>query len=368
MQHGQYFAIAEQFTESGQVIRDIRSYGSGNINDTYLVTWGIDGTQRFILQCLNRRVFPCPERIMGNMRILTEHIHRRMKQDPPAAGRRWEIPNVLLTGTGKDHWLGADGSFWRALSFIDGARSYPTVRSPQHALEVGYALGRWHRLTNDLDPNRLADTLPGFHVTPAYLRHFDAVLATTKVKPTPEIRYCLGCIEGHRDRANVLENAKARGKLPVRPVHGDPKVDNVMMDPGTGRAVAVVDLDTVKPGLIQHDIGDCLRSACNPPGEETEQRQSVHFDVDLARAVLTGYLEEARRFLTDSDIAYFYDAILLIAFELGLRFFTDHLAGDIYFKVKHRGQNLRRAMVQFQLTTSIKAQETSIHAILRDLK
>ena len=132
--------------------------------------------------------------------------------------------------------------------------------------------------------------------------------------------------------------------------------------------MGLVDLDTVKPGLVHYDIGDCLRSGANPLGEETADWQGVRFETDLGRAILAGYLSMARDFLAEPDYAYLYDAIRLIAFELGLRFFTDYLAGNVYFKARHPEHNLARALVQFKLTESIEAQETAIAAIIRDLR
>jgi Ser/Thr protein kinase RdoA (MazF antagonist) len=166
----------------------------------------------------------------------------------------------------------------------------------------------------------------------------------------------------------VLEKAKAQGRLGLRPIHGDPKVNNVMMDTDTGQAISIVDLDTVKPGLVHYDIGDCLRSGCNPLGEETEKWEAVLFDPDLCQAILQGYLSLARDFLTDNDYEYLYDAIRLIAFELGLRFFTDYLEGSVYFKANHQEHNLARALVQFKLTESIESQATAIHAIIQEIR
>jgi Ser/Thr protein kinase RdoA (MazF antagonist) len=151
-------------------------------------------------------------------------------------------------------------------------------------------------------------------------------------------------------------------------MHGDPKVNNIMFDCQTGKAVSVVDLDTVKPGLVHYDIGDCLRSGCNPQGEETTEWQSVYFDLDLCQAMLQGYLQVAKAFLTENDYVYLFDAIRLIALELGLRFFTDYLAGSVYFKVKYPDHNLARALVQFKLTESIERQETAIQKLITDLK
>ena len=361
----QALSAAEPFTEPGETILTVRSFGAGNINDTYLVTTAGRVERRFILQRLNRQVFPLPERVMANIVTLTGHVRGRLHQDLEAGGRPWVLPQVLSTRLGLDHWWAPDRSFWRALSFIDGAESCKTIQGPGQAREVGYALGRLHRLMSDLDPSRLTETLPGFHVTPGYLARFDAVTAGRTSPGSAELRWCLDFIERHREAAAVLEDAKARGLLAVRPIHGDPKVDNVMIDRATGRAIGMVDLDTVQPGLIHYDLGDCLRSACNPLGESPAHWQAVCFDLDLARALLQGYLSEARHFLTETDRDYLYDAIRLIAFELGLRFVTDHLAGDIYFKVEHHGHNLQRALVQFRLCQDIETRESAIRSLLR---
>lgn len=360
----QAVSAAEPFTDPGEKILDLQPFGTGNINDTYLVTVAGRAERRFILQRLNRRVFPQPERVMANIRVLTEHVRERLQRDPKAGERPWVLPQVLSTRLGLDHWRAPDRSFWRALSYLDGAESCNIIQDPAHAREGGYALGRLHRLLSDLDPSRLAETLPGFHVTPGYLARFDAAAGRTP-PDSAELRWCLDFIEPRRHGAAVLEDGKARGLLPVRPIHGDPKVDNVMIDRASGRAIGMVDLDTVQPGLIHYDLGDCLRSACNPLGESPGHWQAVRFDLDLARAVLDGYLSEARHFLTETDRAYIFDAVRLIAFELGLRFVTDHLAGDLYFKVEHHGHNLHRALVQFRLCQDIEARESAIRSLIQ---
>ncbi|MEB3292631.1 MAG: phosphotransferase, partial [Synechococcales bacterium] len=183
----------------------------------------------------------------------------------------------------------------------------------------------------------------------------------------PELSYCLDFVGDRTAWASVLETARAMKKLPLRLMHGDPKVNNVMIDTKTQQAISLVDLDTVKPGLIHYDLGDCVRSACNPMGEETQDWQSVHFDLGLCQALLQGYLSVARSFLTEADFAYLFDAMRLIAFELGLRFFTDYLAGNVYFKVKYAEHNLMRALVQFQLTASIEAQEATLTRMIREI-
>ncbi len=361
------FYIAGQFARQGDVV-DVTEFGKGNINHTFLVTTDAAGSSRFILQRINTQVFRKPELVMRNMLISTRHMLRRAASASLTEGRRWDVPAVIPTRAGMDYWLAPDGSFWRAVVFIENARSFQVISDIDHAREVGCALGIFHALLRDLPPGGLADTLEGFHITPRYLRHYDEVLVKYGHPSSPEVNYCLRFVDERRDLTHTLEDAKARGRLPLRAVHGDPKTDNVMMDVFTRRAVSIVDLDTVKPGLLHYDIGDCLRSACNLLGENTEQWETVRFDTDIAGAVTKGYCSVAGKELTRDDFAYFYDSIRLIAFELGLRFFTDHLEGDVYFRTGRPDHNLARALIQFRLARSIESQETTIRSIIRDMK
>ena len=352
--------IAQQFALSGKVI-EVREFGNGNINDTYLVTTDSIEEKHFVLQRINTHVFREPKLIMQNMRAFTEHMHRRAQDE----GHHWRMPRVLISKDGGDFYVDTDNNFWRAINYIHGAQSFNTIKDIRHAREVGHALGMFQYLISDLPISRLADTLEGFHIMPRYLQNFDRVVSLNGFKSNAETRYCLNVVNRRRDWAHVLENAREQGKLHLRPVHGDPKVDNVMVEESTGMAISLVDLDTVKPGLIHYDIGDCMRSACNPLGEETEQWEAVHFNPEVGAAILEGYLTQARNFLIPADYEFLFDSIRLLTFELGLRFFTDYLAGNVYFKVKHPKHNLRRALVQFKLTESIEAHEADIRNIIQ---
>jgi Ser/Thr protein kinase RdoA (MazF antagonist) len=354
-------AIAQQFSPQKQ-ITDIQPFGSGNINDTFLVSLQEAADQSFILQRINTKVFHEPKLVMQNMRVYTNHVRDRLQNHP--LERRWDIPKILPTQQGQDYWQTESGEFWRSLSFIAGSQSFDVMENMEQAREVGYALGTFHHLTNDIAPERLADTLEGFHITPRYLRQYEEVLAKAHFQRSPEVDYCLKFVGDRKGLTHILEDAKAAGKLPLRTMHGDPKVNNILFDRQTQQAVSVVDLDTVKSGLVHYDIGDCLRSGCNPAGEETEQWQDVQFDTDLCQGILQGYFSTARSFLTEYDYAYIYDAVRVISFELGLRFFTDYLAGNIYFHVKYPEHNLRRSLVQFRLVESIEAQKSVIQKII----
>ena len=362
-----YTSIAEQFTHSTRVI-DVREFGNGNINDTYLVTTDVDEQtypqeKHFILQRINTHVFKQPRLIMQNMRTFTEHVRRRAR----AEGHRWVTPRVISACDGQDFYMDPEGNFWRAISYVYGTRSFETIKDPKLAYEVGYALGTFQYLISDLPAELLADTLEGFHIMPRYLQNYDRAFSNNGHKSSAEVKYCLKFVERRREFGHVLEQAREQGRIPLRPVHGDPKVNNVMIEESTGRALSLVDLDTVKPGLIHYDIGDCMRSGCNPLGEETENWEAVHFDPEIGAAILEGYLTQARNFLTTADYDYLFDSIRLLAFELGVRFFTDHLAGDVYFKFKHPQHNLQRALVQFKLTESIESHEADIRHIIQGM-
>jgi Ser/Thr protein kinase RdoA (MazF antagonist) len=254
------------------------------------------------------------------------------------------------------------------ISFIEDTVSHDTLNAVEQARELGYGLGRFHALISDLPPELLADTLPGFHVTPSYLQAYDDVLSRSERANEPAVGACLAFVAARRSFVSVLEEARAAGVLVPRPIHGDPKVNNVLLDRSSGRAIALIDLDTVKPGLVHYDIGDCLRSGCNRLGEESDDLDQVGFDLDFCEAILTGYGAAARQVLSDADLDYLYDAIRLISFELGLRFLSDYLAGDVYFRVTHPQQNLQRARVQFRLTEDIEAKEDAIRAIIEHLR
>lgn len=356
---------AEQFSLQGQIL-DIRPYGHGLINDTYLITTA-EKPGRAILQRINRRVFPNPVLIMENVRTLLDHVQR----GPALTGdarRALRLPGIATARDGKDYYLDTEGGFWRVLSFIDNTCCIDRLAHLDQAQEVGFAIGRFHALSSGLDPGQLHDTLPGFHITPRYLTRFLEVAALVK-RPswTPELRFCFAFIEERQQRAGALEQAKRQGRLALRPIHGDPKLNNILFDEQSGLAVSLIDLDTVKPGLIHYDIGDCLRSCCNSAGECPKDGAAIEFDLDICRAILKGYFAEARSFLSGYDYTYLYEAMRLIPFELGLRFLTDYLDGNGYFKVDEPEQNLHRALVQFQLTACIERKESRIKHLVSEL-
>ncbi|MEM9018250.1 MAG: aminoglycoside phosphotransferase family protein [Verrucomicrobiota bacterium] len=361
-------SIATQFDVPGRLVA-LEPLGSGNVNDTYRVILRTTfSEEQFVLQKISRAVFKNPAAVMANMKAITDHAHCRIEAEAEHADRVWQLPRVIPTKEGQDYYVDENEETWRALSMISSATNYEMVDKPEHAAEAGRVLGHFQRIISDFPIENLEDTLPGFHITPGYLEVYDSNLdssdAERRLASSAEARRLREFVAERRQIAPILENAKDRGELRQRPIHGDPKITNVMIDNFTGKGTCIVDLDTVKPGLIHYDSGDAVRSGCNPAGEETSDLSAVHLDLDLFEALVRGYLREADGFLTESDKAYLFESARLITFELGLRFFADYLAGDVYFKTSYDAQNLNRARVQFALCESIEAREGKMRAIL----
>ncbi len=322
---------------------------------------------------------------MQNICTVTEHIENKLGDND-----KWQVFSVVKTKSGHGLHVSKDNSHWRMISFIENSESFDIIQSDEQAFKLGSALGVFHSLISDLPPYKLETVLDGFHVTPGYLKHFDQVirkitasgdssdhyksgetflssdlcLEVTRLKT-----YAFDFIEKNRAHAATLEAAKEHQVLTLRIMHGDPKINNVMFHKDTGNATSIIDLDTVEPGLVHYDIGDCIRSSCNTLGEEAgKQWQDVNFDIEKFRCILQGYISEARSFLTKDDYDYFYHAIFIITFELGLRFFTDYLEGNCYFsKIDYEEQNLYRGLTQFKLAENIQINRKKIEKIITQL-
>ncbi len=365
--------LINRFNIKGRLV-SLLPFGGGNINDTFLAIYRNTFTEtQVILQRVNKKVFPEPTVIMKNMHEITKHCHEKLEADAKAGcdDRVWQMPRIVKAKDSKDYVLDENGEVWRVITRIMSAKAFDVAQGPEHAMECGAALGHFHYLISDMDPAKIKDPLPGFHVTSGYLANYDETLKTSSaqalLKASIEARRMAKFIEEHRDLAVRLEKAAKKGELKKRMFHGDPKVNNIMIDDVTGKGTAMIDLDTVSPGLIHLDFGDALRSICNPAGEEETDLAKVVFNEDLCTAFCKGYMREAGAFLTKADRAYLFDSIRLLPFELGLRFFQDYLAGNVYFKTRQPQQNLNRARVQFRLCESIEARERSIRGLLKKL-
>jgi len=294
--------------------------GVGNINDTWLVR---TGELSFVLQRLNLQVFPRPHLVMANLATLSQHFQAKVN----SCDQRWEHCLLLPTTTGAPFYTDHQGEVWRAVSHIDRTITHQTITASAQARQVGWALGHFHHLLADLPAQDLHETLPGFHILPCYLDHFDRVWSGAAMKSghktgrESSLRFCFDFITARRSGADLLERARYEGRVKVQTIHGDPKAGNVLFDVASDLAVSLIDLDTVGPGLIHYDIGDCLRSCCNVSGEVAADLSQVLFDMDMCREVLAGYFSGAGTLLSAYDRQLMFQAVRLIAFELGLRIF-----------------------------------------------
>ena len=266
--------LINKFNIKGRLV-SLQPFGNGNINDTFLAIYRNTFTEtQVILQRVNKNVFPKPEVIMENMHNLTRHCHEKLEDDAQKGrdDRVWQMPRIIKAKDSKDFVVDDKGEVWRVITRIMSAHAFDVAQGPEHAMECGAALGHFHYLISDMDPKEIKDPLPGFHITSGYLKKYDQTLKSKEakelLKSSMEAKRLAKFIEERRDLALCLEKAQKKGELKKRMFHGDPKVNNIMIDDVTGKGTAMIDLDTVSPGLIHLDFGDALRSICNPAGEE----------------------------------------------------------------------------------------------------
>ena len=355
--------IISRFSIPGTMIK-AEPFGRGLINDTYVCEFRENGTlRRYILQRINASVFKHPEQVMENVEAVTGHIvaHLRAQgvENPYAV-----TPALVHTREGSSFHLDASGAYWRMFHFIEAGMVFDTIKDIKHAYEVGRGLGRFQALLADMDPVTLHDTLPGFHHTPLSLAAYDDALKANGKQRAAEVAAEVEFVSRRRFLAPLLMELMDSGRIPIRVVHNDPKVNNIMIHTKTQEAFCMLDLDTVKPGIVHFDFGDCVRSAANPAGEGSQDLGSIKIDMPFFEAITRGYLREASAFLTRHEIESLALSVKVITFELGLRFLTDYLRGDTYFKVEYPTHNLHRARVQFKLLESIEAAEKEMSEVV----
>jgi Ser/Thr protein kinase RdoA (MazF antagonist) len=292
------------------------------------------------------------------MRVTTHIRHRLESQNARDITRRSLV--VIPTRDGQSHYRSRDGEYWRTFVFVEGVQTYEAVESPDQALQAGRAFGEFQSLLVDLPGERLHETIPGFHNTRqrfAALQqaiqkdHFNRAQAAR-----PEIDFALK----HEPLVDVILNAMAKKKIPERITHNDTKFNNVMLDTVTGDAKCVVDLDTVMPGCALYDFGDMVRTTTSPTMEDERDLSKVQMQMPMFKKLAEGYLATAGQFLTRAEKSFIAFSGKLITFEIGIRFLTDYLAGDTYFRIHRSDHNLDRCRTQFKLVESIERQERAM--------
>ncbi|OQX11115.1 MAG: hypothetical protein BWK76_19630 [Desulfobulbaceae bacterium A2] len=331
----------------------------GRVNETYLLA---DSRGLLVLQRINPAVFPLPHLVTDNLVRVWRHLAAQRSRQSPALGR-WCFPEPVPGIDGRFFLADSDGADWRLVRHIPGS-AMQVIDRPFHARAMGQCLADLHSLLASADIAEYGDTLPGFHCLDRYLAAYDRCSQLHDPENLLDVVWCRDQIALGRPRAKTLQQAADDGRLRCQLVHGDPKVANFLFTPGdSSQLLGLIDFDTVKPGLLLHDLGDCLRSVANP---DEESSLAPTLRLDLCRALLEGYLSRASGLLTADDLALLPDAPWTMTFELGLRFFSDHLAGDRYFRVGLHGDNLRRARSQFLLAEQFCAARDFFVSMIRD--
>ena len=340
-------------------------YGSGHINDTYLIEFNQSGQRvRYIFQRINHKVFKQPVDLMQNIERVTAHLRRKMS-DSGASDTSRRALSLVPARDGKAWQVDADGNYWRCYLFIEGAKTYDQIESPQQALAAARAFGEFQKLLADLPAPRLHETIPGFHDTRG---RFDALFRAVEADASNRASLVKPEIEFARQReflVDVLLLAQSSREIPERVTHNDTKLNNVMLDDLTGEGVCVIDLDTVMPGLSLYDFGDMCRTACRPTAEDETDLSKVEVRLEMFEALTSGYLLSAGKFLCNAEVKHLAFSAGLITFEIGLRFLTDFLQGDQYFKIYRPQHNLDRARVQFKMIESFERNASAMNTIVQ---
>ncbi|HWA87893.1 MAG TPA: aminoglycoside phosphotransferase family protein [Opitutus sp.] len=355
-------AVAAAFSLQGS-FREGVPYGSGHINDTFAVTMDQAGTAvRYILQRINHRVFRDVPALMDNIRRVTAHAARRVAGTAMDDASRRTLTLVPARGGGATH-RDAAGNWWRCYLFIEGARTHDIIEHPRQAREAARAFGEFQKLLIDLPGGRLHETIPDFHHTRRRFENLQRAIHADAQGRAAAARAEIAFAREREPLVDVLLGLHAAGEMPERITHNDTKLNNVMIDDATQAGICVIDLDTVMPGLALYDFGDMVRSATNSAAEDEPDPGRVQARLPIFEALVEGYVSAARSFLTPAEAVHLAFSGRLITFEIGMRFLTDFLEGDLYFKTRRPGQNLDRARNQFALLRSMEAQRAAMERI-----
>ena len=354
--------ISRQFDISGEFIY-AAPFGAGHIHDSFVATYFCEGEEtKYLHQRINRHVFHNPEALMENINRVTTHIRDKLLcQGIADVDRR--VLKTVPARDGTSLVSDSEGSLWRAYSFVQNSCCHQTVACAEQAYAAAGAFGSFQQLLVDLPEPRLSETIAGFHDTPArwvsLAKTLEKAEPSRKAQAWAEMAFALE----NKPIVNLLMAPYKAGKIPERITHNDTKCNNVLFDVDTDKALCVVDLDTVMPGLSLYDFGDMVRTMGTSAAEDEKDLSLVAIRCDLFEAIVQGYLESAGSMLTGLEKDLLVAAAKVIIFEQGIRFLADHLAGDVYYKTHYTGQNLVRCRTQFKLLQSILERENELQAI-----
>jgi len=355
------FEIVSRFRLRG-TIKSIEPYGSGHIHNTYRVETIEDEYDNYILQGLNNSVFKNIEQLQKNICLVTSHIRKKLEEDDVTDINR-RVLSPLASTDGNPYFRDEEGKYWRMYIFISKHRSYNIVESMQHASEAGRAIGRFQTQLSDLNSSLLHETIPLFHNIESRMDKFRKSVREDAAGRLGELKYEIEFVNRRSEEMNRLIRLGRAGLIPSRITHNDTKFNNILLDEND-RALCVIDLDTVMPGYVHYDFGDAIRTSATRSAEDERDLEKVELDIDLFQAYTDAYLSEAASFLWDVEIQHLAFAPSLLTFTIGLRFLTDYLDGDRYFKIKRHEHNIDRARTQFKLVESYESMYKDMQNII----
>jgi hypothetical protein len=356
--------IYHQFKTEGR-FESGAPFGSGHIHDTFRIVTAESNSDDYILQRLNNKIFKNIPELQNNIERVTKHLNRKISAIPGSEVNRECL--TLIPSKDEKSWIrDNNGDFWRMYIFISDHRSYNIVDTPGKAYEGGKAIGRFQAMLADLPGEPLFETIPFFHDIEKRLETFNSKLEEDPAGRAAKVADETGFVHRRAEEMKVILRLGREGKIPVRITHNDTKFNNILLD-RNDKALCVIDLDTVMPGYVHYDFGDAIRTAANIAAEDEKELSKVRMDISLFEAYSEGYLSETRDTLNSVEKDYLAFAPRLITFIIALRFLTDFIDGDNYFKIHHEHHNLQRARAQFRLVESMEEQYGEMREIVRKL-
>lgn len=333
-------------------------YGNGHINDTYI----INNAPRYILQRINSDVFTKPEEVMENIEAVTDHLRKKIAAAGGDVCR--ETLTLIQTDDGRSFYKSDENNYFRVYRFIENAVSYDRVENPVQFYNAAKAFGKFQNMLSDFPADRLHETIKKFHDTRS---RFEAFRQSVKADVCGRAKYVVPEIEfvlSRESDCGVIVNATADGSVPIRVTHNDTKLNNVMLDSRTGEGVCVIDLDTVMPGSLLYDFGDAVRFGASSGDEDETDLSKIYMSEELFEQFSRGFLEETASVMTDMEKELLPFSAKLMTLECGMRFLTDYLSGDTYFKIHRKDHNLDRARTQFKLVKDMEDKADTMRKIV----
>ncbi len=362
--HDSILAVASHFDLGGTPV-SVKELTAGNINVTYRLDMGEDkSAPRYVLQRINTVAFKDPVSLMENIGLVTAHIRRSYEAEGIDPARR--VLNIVPADNGTLLYTDPEGGAWRAYGFVEDATAYNAIESAALFREAGVGFGEFQTRLADFPAEKLTETIPGFHNT---ARRFETFMASVEKDAAGRAASVAEEIEFFTSRKALMSSIVDRlgGELPLRVTHNDTKLNNVLIDDETGKALCVIDLDTVMPGSSLYDYGDAVRYGACTAAEDEPDTSKIGFDMELFRAFTEGFVSATAGNLTDTEIKLLPLGIAVITCELAMRFMTDYLDGDVYFKTAYEGHNLVRARAQMKLLTEVEAKMEEMYAFVEGL-